>query len=175
MLLDALEAMTPRAIEGAVWRVTWSSRQPLVGSTGGGRWHPPHDFDTLYTSLDEAGALSEAHFHLSKAPVFPSSALLVHRIEVKTERTMVFDTMRSLKPLGVDEKGFYENGHETTRKIAAAARFLGIDSMVVPSARRGFANLILFPDRLDRGALTVADSRSVNWQVWRRQHAPAAE
>ena len=65
--------MAPRPFDGIVWRVTWASRDPLARGTGGGRWHPAHAFEALYTSLDENGAMAEIYFHLSKAPVFSSS------------------------------------------------------------------------------------------------------
>ncbi len=52
-LLDALEAMEPRSFGGVVWRVTWATRDPLAGGTGGGRWHPPNDFEALYASTEE--------------------------------------------------------------------------------------------------------------------------
>ena len=47
--------MEPRSFDGVVWRVTWATRDPLAGGTGGGRWHPPNDFEALYTSLEESG------------------------------------------------------------------------------------------------------------------------
>ena len=65
--------MDPQRYVGSVWRMTWASRNPLVGGTGGGRWHPPNEFEVLYTSTVADGAMAEIYFHLSKAPVFSTS------------------------------------------------------------------------------------------------------
>jgi hypothetical protein len=82
-LLDALEAMEPQAFDGVAWRVTWAARDPLAGGTGGGRWHPPNDFEALYTSLAEDGALAEIYHHLSRAPVFSSSHVTLNKLQVR--------------------------------------------------------------------------------------------
>lgn len=169
-LLDALEAMEPRSFEGTVWRVTWASRDPLLGGTGGGRWHPPNDFEALYTSLDADGAMAEIYHHLSKAPVFSSSHVKLHGIHVATQRSLVFDDIAALATLGVDTETFRRDDYVRTREIGAAARFLDMDGLIVPSARWPRGNLVLFPDRLDDyGAFTVVEEHQVNWPAWREE------
>jgi hypothetical protein len=69
-LLDALEALDPEPFSGTAWRTTWVTRDPLIGSTAGGRWHPENSFETLYTSTETDGSLAEVYYHLSRAPVF---------------------------------------------------------------------------------------------------------
>lgn len=167
-LLDALEAMEPQAFDGMAWRVTWAARDPLAGGTGGGRWHPPNDFEALYTSLDEDGALAEIYHHLSRAPVFSSSHVTLNKLQVLSERTLVFDGVAALGPLGVDEEAFRRGLYARTREIGAAARFLDMDGLIVPSARWTCANLVLFPDRLpDLDSLKVVETQEVNWPAWR--------
>ena len=167
-LLDALEAMEPRPFDGAVWRVTWATRDPLAGGTGGGRWHPPNDFEALYTSTEELGAMAEVYSHLSRAPVFSSSHVRINTIQVHSERTLFLDDLESLGPLGVDAEAFRKGGFKRTRQIGAAARFLDIEGLIVPSARWPCTNLVLFLDRLsDFESLAVLDSRDVSWPAWR--------
>jgi len=167
-LLDALEAIDPETFDGEVWRATWAGRDPLVGGTGGGRWHPPNDFEALYTSMEQDGALAEIYHHLSRAPVFSSSHVQIHRIAVRVERTLVLADVGALAPLGVDEESFRKGGVARSREVGAAARFLDLEGLIVPSARWPCANLVLFPDRLsDRDSLRVVESRDVNWPAWR--------
>ena len=172
-LLDALEAMEPRSFDGVVWRVTWATRDPLAGGTGGGRWHPPNDFQALYASTEEHGAMAEVYSHLSRAPVFSSSQVRINTLQVRSERTLFFADLESLGALGVDAEAFQKGRHTRTREIGAAARFLDIDGLLVPSARWPCANLVLFLDRLaDLETLKVLESREVNWPAWREAALP---
>lgn len=172
-LLDALEAISPQSFEGTVWRVTWATGEPLTGGTGGGRWHPANDFEALYTNREKDGALAEIHHHLSLAPVFSSSHVRLNELRVRTGRALVFDDIAALAQVGVDEDMFRRGDDARTREIGAAARFLDMDGLIVPSARWDCTNLILFPDRLtgpERPALVK--SSYVNWPAWREQALP---
>ncbi len=173
-LLDALEAMDPQAFHGTVWRVTWASRDPLAGGYGGGPWHPPNDFEALYTSLDESGAMAEVYYHLSKAPIFSSAHVRINELRTATRRTLVFTDVGSLKTVGVEEESFRKGDTARTREIGAAARFLDLDGLMVPNARGPCTNLVLFPDRLPgRKSLKVVGSRDINWPAWRENLSAA--
>ncbi len=167
-LLDALDGIEPQPFAGPVWRVTWASRDPLVGGTGGGRWHPPNAFEALYTSLEHDGALAEIYHHLSRAPVFSSSHVTINKLGVSLERTIALPDVESLIPLGVDPADFRRGDQGRSREIGAAARFLDMEGLIVPSARWTGANVVLFLDRLqDRDALVVEQTQEVNWPAWR--------
>ncbi len=172
-LLDALEAMSPQSFEGTAWRMTWASREPLTGGASGGRWHPANDFEALYTSLERDGALAEIYHHLSRAPVFSSSHVRLNEMRVRTERTLVFDDVAALAQVGVDEEMFRRGDYARTSEIGAAARFLDMDGLIVPSARRDCTNLVLFPDRLaGLEQATLVKSSYVNWPAWREKALP---
>ncbi len=79
-LLSAVDALEPSKYQGEVWRVTWAARDPLAGNTAGGRWSPDGRFEVLYTSLKSDGALAEAYYHLSRAPVMSSSHMRINRL-----------------------------------------------------------------------------------------------
>ncbi len=169
-LLDALEAMEPQSLDQSVWRVSWATRDPLVGGTGGGRWHPPGHFEALYTSLEEDGAMAEIYHHLSKAPIFSSSHVKLYALRVRTRRTLVFTDAASLENVGIDHETFRRADPARSREIGSAARFLDMDGLIVPSARWPCANLVLFPDRLsDRGDFWIEETRDVNWPAWREK------
>lgn len=171
VILDALEAMEPEAYAGDVWRVTSRGRDPLRGSTAEGRWSPAGEFEVLYTSLERDGALTEIGYRLSLEPVWPSKVQhQLHRIAARTERSLRFPDVAGLAPFGVEAARYPSFDYGPTQALAAAARFLGFDSLIVPSARSSALHMVVFLDAiLDDGALTVLDSEDIDWDGWRRK------
>lgn len=165
-LLDALEAINPEKYDGETWRTTWASRDPLVGNQAGGRWNPPDSFEALYTSLEADGSLSETYYHLSKAPIFPSANVKLFRLHVVTENTLRLD-QDALINLGIDETLFQRMDYARSQEIGAAAHMLEFDSLLVPSARSAFLNLVLFLDRIDPGKLQAFEGKAINWPAWK--------
>ena len=170
-LLDALESHPSEAFAGEAWRITVKGRDALRGSTTGGRWSPPNEFEVLYTSLARAGALAEIGYRLSLEPVWPSRIEHeIHRIKAKTSRTLRFADVSSLAALGVDAKRYTSFDYAITQAIAAAASFLDFDGLIVPSARCTALNLVIFTEKLDSGdRLKIEASEPVDWPAWRSQ------
>jgi hypothetical protein len=168
-LLDALDAHQAVAFEGPVWRIVREGRDPLQGYPARARWDPGA-FDVIYTSLQREGSLAEIHFHLSRQPVFPSKLISVlHRISVRTTRTLKLADIEAVERLGVARDRYSEFDYVRTQAIGDAAAFLGFDGMLVQSARWECLNLVLFTDRFSRAELTVEHSAVVDWNEWRRQ------
>lgn len=168
-LLDGLDGFERVPYAGETWRVVHEGRDPLQGSASGGRWDPTL-FDVLYTSLEPDGAIAEVHFHLSHQPVFPSKIRYrLHRIRVRTERTLRLANLDAMIPLGVGPSRYREILYEPTQAIGDAAYFLGFDSIIAPNARRSCNNLILFTDQIAPADLEVIDSSQVNWSEWRKK------
>jgi RES domain-containing protein len=170
-LLDALEGYSPEPFHGEVWRVTVKGRDGLRGSTAGGRWSPPGEFEVLYTSLAAAGALAEIGYRLSQEPVWPSRVEHeLHRITVKTSRSLRLAELSGLSALGVDVRRYAGFEYGATQAIAAAAWFLDFDGLIVPSARWAALNLVIFTEKLgESDGLTVAASEAVDWAAWRAE------
>jgi RES domain-containing protein len=171
-LLDALESSLSEAFSGETWRVTAKGRDALRGSTAGGRWSPPGEFEVLYTSLARAAALAEIGYRLSLEPVWPSRLEhQLHRITARTDSTLRFADVSSLSTLGVDVRRYATFEYSVTQAIAAAAFFLDFDGLIVPSARCAELNLVIFMERLDVGErLKIEASEPVDWSAWRSQH-----
>lgn len=165
-LLDALEAINPETYEGVTWRCTWAGRDPLVGNQAGGRWNPPDGFEALYTSLEADGSLAETYYHLSKAPIFPSADIKLFRLNVVAENTLRLDE-DALIGLGIDKARFQQMEYVLSQDTGAAAHMLEFDSLLVPSARSGVLNLVLFLDRIDLDKLEVIEGKAVNWTAWK--------
>ncbi|MGH7051327.1 MAG: RES family NAD+ phosphorylase [Acetobacteraceae bacterium] len=160
------------AFAGETWRVTARGRDALRGSTAGGRWSPPGEFEVLYTSLARQGALDEIGHRLSLEPVWPSRLEHeLHRITVRTKNSLRFADVSSLSTLGVDVRRYANFEYSLTQAIAAAAFFLDFDGLIVPSARSTGLNLVIFTEKLDVGELLkVEASERVDWSAWRSQH-----
>ena len=171
-LLDALEACPFEAFSGETWRVTAKGRDALRGSTAGGRWSPPGEFEVLYTSLARTGALDEIGYRLSLEPVWPSRLEHeLHRLMARTNNSLRFADIGSLSKLGVDVRRYASFDYSVTQAIAAAAFFLDFDGLIVPSARSTALNLVIFRRELNVGErLKVEASEVVDWSAWRAQH-----
>jgi RES domain-containing protein len=167
-MLDVLEACTAEAFSGEIWRVTAKGRDALRGSTSGGRWSPPGEFEALYTSLARTGALAEMGFRLSLEPVWPSRVEHeLHRIKARTNNTLRFADVARLSALGVDARRYTSFDYSVTQAIAAAAFFLDFDGLIVPSARSAALNLVIFSEKRDAGdGLEISQSEAVDWSAW---------
>ena len=170
-ILDALDAIDPMPFEGEVWRVILKGRDPLRGSSTHGRWSPNGEFEVLYTSLAREGALAEVGYRLSLEPIWPSRLQHeIHRIEVRTEKTLHIADLAALQSLGVDISNYQGFDYGVTQAITSASLFLMFDGMLVPSARADCTNLVLFLDRLsEHGHLVVRESEAVNWTAWKEK------
>jgi hypothetical protein len=112
--------------------------------------------------------MEEIHFHLSQQPVFPSKVnSVLHKIRVKTTRTLKIADMGALQNLGVTVDDYSSFNYERTQEIGDAASFLGFDGILAPSARWPCHNLILFSDRFGPADLTIVSSERVDWAEWR--------
>ena len=166
-LLDALESRDPQAVEKTVWRVVRKGRDPLRGAVADGRWNAISEFEVLYAGLAAEGALAEVGYRLSLEPVWPSKIEHeVHTLAVKADRAVVFDDLQDLEKLGVNAAKFQTFDYAATQAIAAAARFLEFDALVVPSARYAVLNLVGFLERL-RTPPQLIHTDTVNWTAWR--------
>lgn len=170
-LLDALESRPSEAFSGEAWRVTAKGRDALRGSTAGGRWSPPGEFEVLYTSLARAGALAEIGYRLSLEPVWPSRLEHeLHRITARTNNSLRFADVNRLSTLGVDVGRYASFDYSVTQAIAAAACFLDFDGLIVPSARCDGLDLVIFTEKLAAGEpLNLEASEPVDWSLWRSQ------
>ena len=167
-LLDALERVAAEPFAGEVWRTTWEGRDPVRGSSAHGRWSPPGAFEVLYTSRERQGSLAEVGYRLSLEPVWPSRARHTsHRLAVRTDRTLRLASFAELVPLGIEPAFYPTLDYARTQAVAAAARFLEFDGLLVPSARHPSTNLVLFLDQLAGGGLELLESQAVDWIAWR--------
>jgi RES domain len=172
-LLDRLASLEQSQFLGEVWRATRQGQNPTAFSYNGGRWAPPSSYQsvpTLYTSLTRQGAIAEMTSWLNLLVPRPSKPITVHRLQV-TASQVVSLTMQIIGQLGVDTKNYAERNYvamfETppsrTQEVGAALSFLEIDGVLVPSARAGTQNLVLYDNANNRVEVDVLESETVDW------------
>jgi hypothetical protein len=165
-LLDILDALPKQSFDGAVYRATRLSLDPLAASYNGGRWMVRDAAAILYTSLEREGALAEIAFHWSQLTPRPTKPVLVHRLLVSAHRTLRL-IRADITALGVPESHYAGVNLPRTQAIGTAVEFLGCDGLIAPSARWPCEHLMLFPDRMGADAqLELVHSETVDWLAW---------
>ncbi|MDE0521563.1 MAG: RES family NAD+ phosphorylase [Boseongicola sp.] len=172
VLIDALEAMEPVAYSGPVWRLVREGRDPLRCSASGGRWDDG-SFHVLYTSMSRTGALEEMRFHLMRGqPVMPSRVRYrMFEVDLALERALRFLDLAALGEVGLKTETFgrlscqqKNDEYPRTQEIGEVAHFLDFDGLIVPSARSGARNLVVFCDKVETLHESVPNDRGiVDW------------
>jgi hypothetical protein len=172
-LVDQLAEIKSERFEGVVWRATRLNQDPVAFSNNGGRWAPPSSYQSvpvLYTSMERHGAVAEIASWMAMLEPRPTKPIAVHKLIIRAADVISLD-MNALAALGVVSDRFYERSYammgqappSRTQEIGAALSFLGIDGLIVPSARFVCNNLILF-DNLDNGIeIDDVGSEEIDW------------
>jgi len=168
-LTDILSDMEVEEFAGEVYRATRKSLDPLAASSSGGRWMPRGEANVLYTALSRDGALAELTYHWGMLSPLPSKPAVLSRIDVN-----ISSSLRVLRTdfaaLGVDESRYEELDYSRMQEVGAALAFLEYHGLIVPSARWGCENLIVFTDNLDSDDnLNFLDAEEVDWQQWGKE------
>ena len=118
----------------------------------GGRWNRKQQFGALYTSLGRPTAENEILAQARKRGVEPSDLGPRDHVEIHAKLTRVLDltTDAALKALSVSKTELLAN-RELCLEIADAARLLGVEGLIVPSAESAGKNLVIFMDKLQPG------------------------
>jgi RES domain-containing protein len=114
--------------------------------------------------------MAEIGFRLALEPVWPSRIQHeIHEIKVQTKKTLYFLDTTSLANFGVDVARYESFNYAATQALAAAAHFMEFDGVLVPSARHGSHNLVVFMDRDGAASLETLTTEAVDWTSWRRR------
>ena len=138
-LLDALEA-TVQPFHGPVWRSVIGDSDPERPNTRGARWNPP-GVEALYFALDGQGALTEMAAVIARQPVPIRHRLRLYRFRVALHRTA---DLRgdALASVGYPLEALVGEDWGDPSRVGAAANWLGLSGLLVPSARHHGSNLV---------------------------------
>jgi RES domain-containing protein len=144
-LLDALEA-TVRPFHGPVWRSVIGDSDPLRPNMRGARWNPP-GVEALYFPLDGQGALTEVAAVIARQPVPIRRPLRLYRFRVALHRTA---DLRDEAPasVGYPHEALVGEDWAEPSHAGAAANWLGLSGLLVPSARHHGSNLVVLVGNL---------------------------
>lgn len=173
-LLDAIEAETSTAFNGALWRVVTDGFDPLRPSRAGGRWDDG-SFDVLYTSTARDGALAESWFHAAKGqPIIPSKVKKrLYRIEADLDRVLDISGESKLASLGVDMTAYGRLQYmqrvveyPTLQQVAEVAFFYDYQAILVPSARWPAANVVILTEHVAPAQVVLKEDEAVDLLAW---------
>ena len=171
-LLEKLSAFPAEKYDGEVFRATRLGLHPLTASVSGGRWMPTNVTPTLYTSAGRNGAIAEITFHWSQLTPRPSKHALLHRIALKTKKSIRL-LRADLTAVGVDLSHYSDVNYAKTQAIGAAIAHLECDGLIVPSARWNCENVIVFMNNSDGDddIALILNSEDLDWLAWARTHS----
>lgn len=175
-LLDQLVELTTNSFDEIVWRSTRINQEPAAFSHNGGRWAPPSNYQSvpvLYTSLLRDGAIAEMTNWLSALTPRPTKPILVHQLRVRAQKVVSLDAV-ALQRLGVDMERYQDQPYarmgqtpaSRSQEIGSALSFLGIDGLLVPSARWDCQNLVLYDNLNMAVEIDVLSRAEVDWISW---------
>jgi RES domain-containing protein len=143
-VIRKLESLPVKGWEGTVYRHVLGKLKPDRENTRGARWNPP-ETSAIYCSVARETALAEGEHNIALQPVRPTAARQLYKVNVRLARVIDLSSWESLTLFGINEENFAEEEFELTQTVGGAVERLHCDGMLVPSARHGGTNLVIFP------------------------------
>jgi RES domain-containing protein len=141
-LLELLGRCAGGPFEGEVFRHMFGDNPPGRENRAGARWNPP-GVPAIYTSLSRETAIAEAEHILGLQPLRPRT-----RRTLYTLRVVVATTVRlaraDLGAVDISDGAFRGLDFRACQEVGGAIAWLGSGGLVVPSARHGGDNLVVF-------------------------------
>jgi hypothetical protein len=178
-LVERLANIEARNFSDKVWRATGYSQDPIAFSYNGGRWAPPSSIvstQVLYTSFERSGAIHEMASWMALLTPAPSKPIRVHSLQVSA-RSVVKLELDDLAALGVDIAEYEERNYAAmdefppskTQEIGAALSFLGVNGLIVPSARFACDNFVIFDNQNNEVDIEVNGGEEIDWRDYLSQ------
>jgi RES domain-containing protein len=165
---ERVDRLSPVAWSGVAWRHLAPGRNPISGEGArvpGGRWNPPDSFPALYLALDVDTVAAE-FYRLAARQAVPPEGLLpreLHRFEVTLAAVLDLREPWAREQVGLDGRELSGDDLRACQGVGAAARHLGREGVLSPSAAGSGTVLVVFSDRL--GA--ESDVRPLDHLIWR--------
>jgi RES domain-containing protein len=146
-LLDAIEGSVEEDFEATVWRQIVAGTDPLKTNSLGGRWNPP-GVEVLYCSFSERGAELELAALLDRQPRPVKRGRFTHALSVRLASVARVTESEAFIAAGVHRDSILGDDVTLSQRIGAAAEWLGLRGLIVPSARHDDGNLVIIANRL---------------------------
>lgn len=143
-LLDALERAPSGPLSTVAWRHMFGSHPPDKENTGGARWNPP-GVAALYLSRTREGAIAEGDHAIAVQPLRPNVRRVLYRVDITLDNVLDLSAAADLCRTGLTDADLANDDHAACREVGAAVDWLEHDGLLIPSARSGASNLVIYP------------------------------
>lgn len=117
--------------------------------------------------------MAETYYHLSRAPVMSSSHMRLNHLSVALENVLRLNSDQ-LIDIGIEEPFASRLNSDRSQSIGETTFMLDYQGLIVPSARWGCDNLVIFIDhkKFDFNEhIEFIGASEVNWPVWKQRSA----
>lgn len=159
-LLDALEYMPASEWDGRAWRHMFNDYPPTQVNTAGARWNP-RDIGAIYAAVDRDAAIAEGQHAIDIQPRRIFRQRVVYEIAVKVPGLINLTDPASLESVGLKREDIESNDFTACQEIGRGAAWLGLNGLLVPSARHKGSNLVILVGDLDADDFIEVVSREV--------------
>jgi RES domain-containing protein len=162
-LIESVDQLPRSTIAAHVVRHIAPGYLPLSGEGArvhGGRWNPPDSFAVLYTASDRDAMVSELdraarRQGLRAIDLLPRDEVIY---TVELQRVLDLTDALSLERVGLDDALLSAADWSPCQAIGDAARYVGFEAVLAPSATGSGQTLAIFLDRLLRGSIVEVSS-----------------
>ena len=145
-IAETLARLPEGQYEGDVWKHTLPGQPPTTANTRGARWNPP-EAPAVYVAMERGTALAEGQYLVALQPQPIRGIRHIHRGTVKLSRVLDLRDRATLQALGLSDAELRSYDHTACQRVGGTAEWLGIEALIVPSARFDGANLVIFERR----------------------------
>lgn len=163
-LLDALEFMPAQEWDGRAWRHMFNDYPPTQVNTSGARWNP-RDVGAIYAALDRDTAIAEGQHAIDIQPRRIFRQRVVYEVHVKIPGLIDLTGVDSLESVGLKRDDIASNDFAACQEVGRGAAWLGLNGLLVPSARHAGSNLVILVGDLDVDDFMEVISREVIYPI----------
>jgi RES domain-containing protein len=145
-IVEVLARLKETEFTEHVWKHTLPGQPVDAENTHGARWNPA-GVPARYYALDRPTALAEGNYLASVQPQPIRGVRIVHELSLHLDRVVDLRERSLLRTTGVSDADLSSSDHGPCRAVGGAAEWLGLDGLIVPSARSSGANLVVFERR----------------------------
>lgn len=145
-LAEVLARLAETGFDGHAWKHTLPNQSPTAANTKGARWNPA-GVPAVYLSIERDTALAEGAYLVGVQPQPITGMRHIHEVELSLRRVLDLRDPTVRRALGLSDADLRSSDQSACRTVGGTAEWLGVDALIVPSARTDGANLVVFERR----------------------------
>jgi RES domain-containing protein len=145
-LAEALARLEETGFQGRAWKHTLPNQSPTAANTKGARWNPA-GVPVIYLSVERDTARAEGDYLGGAQPQPIRGTRHITEVEISLGRVLDLRDRTVLRALGLSEADLRSSDHSACQRVGGTAEWLGLEGLIVPSARAEGANVVVFERR----------------------------